>query len=305
MSAPSTGKHQNERWTIVPSAAISPTAATVSAHDRRSGAQLAAKTVSVIGAAAAAGAGLTPKCIFIGDSLTEAADYTQELLTIAAADALKVALYGTQGTAPNSHEGRAGWTIANYTSDYTDTSTRHNPFWIGGTINFPQYLVDNSIAVPDWAFIMLGINDVQHQASDTAAISAATTAFSALDGLIASIKAAGVGVKVGLMTTTFPSAEQDAFAAGAGTTRWRCKRNIALWVERLISTYAGKEADRIYLVPTHVNLDTVNNMYRAAAAPVNSRSTVQVERQSNGVHPPNAGYYQIADSVWAFLKNNV
>jgi lysophospholipase L1-like esterase len=44
-------------------------------------------------------------------------------------------------------------------------------------------------------------------------------------------------------------------------------------------------------------------MQRAAAAPVNSRSTVQVTRQNNGVHPANEGYRQIADSVWAFLKN--
>ena len=55
-------------------------------------------------------------------------------------------------------------------------------------------------------------------------------------------------------------------------------------------------------MPTNVNLDTVNNMSRAAATPVNSQSAITVTRQNNGVHPATDGYEQIADTVWAFLK---
>jgi lysophospholipase L1-like esterase len=185
------------------------------------------------------------------------------------------------------------------------TTVPGNPFWIGGALNFPQYLTDRAIPVPDWVFVMLGINDVFNEVTDAAATAKAATEFAKLDTLIASIKAAGAAIKIGLMTPTPPSFEQDAFATSynVGQTRLRAKRNILLWNKFLIARYAGQTANRIYVVPTHVNLDTVNNMSRAAPAPVNSRSTVQVARQNNGVHPATEGYYQIADTVWAFLKN--
>jgi lysophospholipase L1-like esterase len=356
-------KQQSERWTYTSGGLVFTTNVTVAAHNKTSGSPIAMGTVEVKGQAAAAGTGQTPKCIFIGDSLTAAGTYTGELLTIAGVDALKIALHGTRGIAPNLHEGRSGWKIDDYatagrtfyrftvsgvvtapainltefshngsvyrvqelslsggagtftcervsgtadplasgtltktvsTGDATVafsawTTVPGNPFWIGGALNFPQYLTDRAIPVPDWVFVMLGINDE----------------FAKLDTLIASIKAAGAAIKIGLMTPTPPSFEQDAFATSynVGQTRLRAKRNILLWNKFLIARYAGQTANRIYVVPTHVNLDTVNNMSRAAPAPVNSRSTVQVARQNNGVHPATEGYYQIADTVWAFLKN--
>lgn len=106
------------------------------------------------------------------------------------------------------------------------------------------------------------------------------------------------------MIPTPPSADEDAFGASysTGQTRWRFKRNIVIWARQLIAKYAGQEASRIYVVPTNTALDTVNNMSRAASAPVNSRSSVNVTRQNNGVHPAASGYQQIGDALWAFLK---
>jgi len=180
-----------------------------------------------------------------------------------------------------------------------------NPFWIGGTLNYPQYLTNNSLATPDWVLIHLGINDVFNYASDATVIAAATAAFANLDLLITSIKAAGAGVKVGLMIPT-PPASQDGFAAsyGTGQTAWRNKRNIMLWAQELITKYTGQEASRIYLVPTNTALDVVNGYPLAASAAVNSRSSVMVQRQNNGVHPDTSGYQQIGDCLWAFLKCN-
>jgi hypothetical protein len=39
-----------------------------------------------------------------------------------------------------------------------------------------------------------------------------------------------------------------------------------------------------------------NNIH--ASFPVNNRSTVTEDRQTNGVHPDTPGYYQIADVVY-------
>ena len=379
-SASTTGQQQNERWTWTPSGALASGTLTIAAHDKRTGALLTTKTAQQRAAASSAGSGTNKKVLVIGDSLVNAGYITQTLIDIAAADVMGVTMLGTQGTAPNRHEGRGGWTIGSYTGagptyyDFTvsgvttppvinSTEYSHNgsvyraqtvtltggagtircsvtsggaplssgtltksngsagdatitfsasaavpgnPFWIGGAVNFPQYLTNNSIATPDWVFIALGINDVFAYTSDSAASAYADSAFQNLDTLIASIKAAGAGVNVGLMIPSPPSSDEDSFGANyaTGQTRWRFKRNILIWARQLIAKYAGQEANRIYVVPTNTALDTVNNMSRASSAPVNSRSTVNATRQNNGVHPAQSGYQQIGDALWAFLKCN-
>ena len=373
------GLHQNERWTWTPTAAVTTGTLTVDAYNPRSGVKVATKVSDIRAAASTAQSGTTKKVMVIGDSLVNAGVITQTLLDIAASgDGMGVTLLGTQGTAPNKHEGRGGWTVNNYTTagptyydftvsgvtvapainatEYTHNDSTYrvqtvaltggagtircslvsgsaplasgtltksnggagdatitfsasatapgNPFWIGGAVNFPQYLTANSLATPDWVFVALGINDVFGQTTDAACSAAADAAFVKLDTLIASIKAASAGVKVGLMLPSPPSSDQDSFAAsyGVGQTRWRNKRNIVIWTRQLIAKYKGQEASRIYIVPSNTALDTVNNMSTAAAGPANSRSSVNVARQNNGVHPATSGYQQIGDALWAFMK---
>lgn len=295
--AASYGIHQNERWTWTPSGPLSSSTLTISAIHPQTGASLASKAATIQAADADAGTGTTAKCLFVGDSLIAAGTITQTMLDIAGSDVMSVTMLGTQGTGANKHEGRSGWTIANFT-------TTGSPFYISGAVNFPQYLINNSIDTPDWVFVNLGINDVFSQTTDAGVSSAATAAFSNLDTLIASIKAAGAQVKVALMIPSLPSSDQDSFGNNyaSGQARWRFKRNIVLWAKQLITRYSGQEANRIYLVPSGCALDTTNNMNRAASAPVNSRSTVETQRQSNGVHPAASGYQQMGDACWAFLK---
>jgi lysophospholipase L1-like esterase len=180
-----------------------------------------------------------------------------------------------------------------------------NPFWIGGALNFAQYLANNAIATPDFVVIMLGTNDVFGQTTDASAISTSQTSLTNLDALIDSIKAADANTKVALIAPPCPSFSQDAFATSYGVdqTRWRFKRNALLFAKQLYSRYTGIESSRVYICAASTNLDTVNNMQTASSAPINSRSSVNVTRQNNGVHPASSGYRQIADGIWAFLKN--
>lgn len=180
-----------------------------------------------------------------------------------------------------------------------------NPFWVGGALNFAQYLTNTGQPVPDWVLVSLGINDAFSYTSDSAVSLAADTGFAALDGLIANIKAVDSNTRVGIVIPTPPSNSQDAFgsAYGTGQTQWRDKRNILIWARQMIAKYSGQEANRVFLVPSNVALDTVNNYPRSASSPVNSRNPgVMVARQNNGVHPDTSGYQQIADAMWAFLK---
>ncbi len=151
-----------------------------------------------------------------------------------------------------------------------------NPFWIGGVVDFPQFLANNGFPSMDWVFVALGINDVFAQVSDAAASALADSSFTQLDTLIASIKASGASTKVALVLPSPPAAMQDAFGANyaTGQTRWRFKRNVLIWARQLIARYAGQEASRIYLVPSNVALDTVNNMTRAVRSPVNAQESL-------------------------------
>lgn len=303
-TASTAGIQQNERWTWTPSGATSSGVLTIGTYSKESGTLLKSNAIEQRSASSTSGSGSVKKVLVIGDSLINAGVITQTLKDIAATDVMGVSLLGTRGTGDNKHEGRGGWTISNYTSNYTEPTYGANPFWISGAVNFPQYLTNNSVSTPDWVMIHLGINDVFSQTSDTAAIATATAAFNNLDTLITSIKSAGAGVKVGLMLPTPPSFNQDAFGAsyGVGQSRWRFKRNILLWTKTLLARYSGQESNRVYVVPTSVSIDTVNNVSYAASAPVNSRASVNVSRANNGVHPADSGYQQLGDALWAFLK---
>jgi lysophospholipase L1-like esterase len=181
-----------------------------------------------------------------------------------------------------------------------------NPLWDGTAVNFGWYLSQNSIPALDWVFIQLGTNDVFSATTDAAALTTTNDQQNKLDIIIASIKASNASTKVGLLISPPPSFDQDSFGDdyGVGQTRLRFKRNILIWAKQMVSKYSGQEASRVFLLSTNTALDTINNMERAASAPVNSRSSVNVQRQSNGVHPATSGYQQLGDAVWAFLKYN-
>ncbi len=374
----SIGTHQDERYTLTPSGALTSGTLTVEAYQKRTGKLITSKVAQLRAAASSAGSGLNKKVIVVGDSFINAGVITQTLIDVAASDVMGVTMLGTQGTTPNKYEGRGGWNVNDYTTagrtfyeftvsgvvvapDINATEYSHNgsvyrvqtlnltggagtiicsvtsggaplssgtltktsgngdatitftnavpvsgnPFWFSGALDFAQYLSTNSFAAPDWVFIMLGTNDVASITSDATALSTADAAFVKLDNLIASIKAADANTKIGLMVPPPPSATQDSFGNNYGTTllRWRFKRNILIWARQLIAKYSGQEASRIYVVPVNTALDTVNNMLRNSATPVNSRnSATTIARQSNSVHPATSGYQQIADAVWSFLK---
>ena len=177
-----------------------------------------------------------------------------------------------------------------------------NPFWFNGGVDFGQYLSTNSLATPDVVAIMLGVNDVFGQTSDSAASLLADSRLTSLDTLINSIKSVNSTIKVALMIPP-PPASQDAFGKNyaSGETAWRHKRNIVIWARQMIAKYSNQESNRIYLVATNVAIDTVNN-YPAESVAVNARNSATVTRQSNGVHPANSGYQQIADQLFAFIK---
>ena len=122
------------------------------------------------------------------------------------------------------------------------------------------------------------------------------------DALVAAIHDAGKETRIGVLLPVPPAATQDAFGANYanGQTRWQYRRNQHRLVERMLSHYSSREAGGVDIVATHLNLDCRRN-YPAERGKANAEAEIEIERQSNGVHPAAAGYRQIGDTLYAWL----
>ncbi|MBP1992088.1 SGNH/GDSL hydrolase family protein [Paenibacillus eucommiae] len=305
------GQHQNERWTLIPDApgeyplTISLYAdtitklATATTMIKVSGSEAVVdKASDTVSDTASDNARIPESVLFIGDSTTAAGFYTDELLNLFQNDPQSIVLLGTKGTAPNCHEGRGGWRVDSYFSG------EESPFVFDKSFNFTRYMGTNGYRDLDYVCIHLGINDVFNKVNDAGVQRVIDEEMPMLEKIIASIQDYNASIQIGLMVAIPPSRFQDSFGSnyGAGQTRWRYKRNIFLWNKELLARFEHRKADGIFMLPINVNLDTVHNMASHSVS-ANSRCSKQIVRQTDGVHPAEDGYYQMADVIYYGLKN--
>ena len=309
------GTQQQERWTFVPQPGD------VGTYDLKLDVRdaankiVASATTKMRVIAAAAGADRAITALIVGDSLTHASVYPEELLTLCKAPGNpRLTLIGTHhldGYSPeNKHEGYGGWTAERFATFFNPNAKapgESSPFLFNvdgkPKLDFKRYLqATNNGLAPDFITILLGCNDTFRESDDTIE-AAIDTMFANLDRLLQAFHSVRADTKIGLLLLPPPAASQDAFGAnyGCGQTRWQYRRNQHRVVERMVATYGGHEKESIYLVPDYVNLDTVHN-YPLATGPVNSRNPEKLTRQANGCHPSAEGYAQIADSIYCWLK---
>jgi lysophospholipase L1-like esterase len=277
--------------------------------------------IEIAGPAAGQGEQITVLCV--GDSLTAASQYTARLVELfgadEAVDATLIGESGPGGDTGNQHEGYGGWTCERFATlwnaeDYAERGGRmrraRSPFVfeIDGEprLSFQRYLdANNGGEAPDFITILLGCNDT-FSADEETIEARIDTMFGHLDTLIAAFREAAPDTQIGLLTLVPPAASQDAFGRNyrCGQTRWQYRRNQHRVVERQYETYSGREDGGLFVVPAHANLDTVWGFPRVALPP-NAHSEEEVSRMSNGVHPARAGYYQIGDSIYCWLKSRL
>ena len=226
--------------------------------------------------------------LYFGDSTVNAGGITKRLLELYSEETSNLTLLGTRGLdATNRYEGRGGWGAATYRTP-TEIYGSGNPFYnpTKSDFDFNYYMSEQGYSGLDHFIIQLGINDVFGLTDDEGLQSKVNTILNDFDYIINDVKSYDPTIKIGVTVTFPPNASQDAFgkAYGNGQTQWRYKRNNALWTQRIIDHYKDKESQGIYLVPIQHNLDTTTNI-------------------GDGVHPIQAGYDQIGDSVYAYLKN--
>lgn len=298
------GRQYQNFWRFVPDAAET---RPITINVYKDNILVVSASSNIICKAATVGSGVTKKIIKIGDSTTDNGNGIVKLVENFNADVMDITAIGTRGTSPNLHEGRAGWTATDYCT-ISDRTGVVNAFWNSTTskFDFSYYMTNNALAVPDYVFINLGINDMFNPTDDTALKTTITNAIARYDEMITSIKAYNSNIKIALGLTIPPNYSQDAFGKAyySVQNRNRYKRNHDLWVKKLIDTYDNREAENIYVVPIHTNLDTRYNM-GLEETQVNARNTATFTSPigNGGVHPVESGYWQIADVEWYFLKS--
>lgn len=315
----SKGRQQVERWTWTPTEAdVGEHPLQLDVRDAENRVIASAKTVvRVVAANRNEGQALSVLCI--GDSLTHASAYTQRLLDLSGKPGeRKLTLIGSHwlGEQPlaNRHEGYGGWTARRFATHFAEIARtgeyakRGSPFLYRGDdgqpkLDFIRYCRDvNEGRFPDVATIFLGPNDI-FSYNDETIEGGIDDMLKHMDLLVQMLRQQSPSTKVAIMLPVPPAATQDAFGSnyGSGQTRWQYKRNQHRLVERMLEKYAGREAEKVYTIPTYVGLDCLHN-YPTEAVPANATSDVKIARLNNGVHPAASGYAQIGDMLFAWLK---
>ena len=266
--------------------------------------------------------------LIIGDSLTAASIYPEQILDLASEDGLALTLIGTRGpgveeghlpVTPNRHEGYGGWTAERFVTHYTGIA-RGGPYKTCGSpflyknkpddtaekpgLDFSRYCQEFSGGRgPDFVTILLGCNDT-FSATDETIEERIDTMFKHYETLVTMIHGLRPETRVGAILPMPPAATQDAFGSnyGSGQTRWQYRRNQQRVIERMLETFGGREKENLFLVPAYLNLDPVHG-FPVVTGVVHSRSGTTVIRQSNGVHPSAEGYRQVGDAVYAWLRS--
>lgn len=301
------GAAESRRWRVLAGAGqIGDHRLEVEVHDPRDGRRESARAILRI-APASAGADRSLRLLIVGDSLTHASHYPNEIARrLAEPGNPRTTLLGSHrpagAAAGVAHEGYGGWTWENFLRKWDAAPAQavagpvrrgRSPFLYadaGGEprLDVARYFRDQGGA-PDAALFLLGINDcfrvdpTQPEAVDARI----TEVLDHADRLLAAFRAAAPRAALAVGLTTPPNARESGFEANykGRYTRWGWKRIQHRLVQRMITHYGGREQEGLHLVATQLVLDPVDGY------PVD-----------NGVHPNPAGYAQIGGAFHGWLK---
>ena len=257
-----------------------------------------------------AGAGHELRLLIVGDSLTHATAYPNEIArSLGAEGNPKWTMLGTHkpaSAAPGvAHEGYGGWRWADFLTKWDAQHTgvaagplarrTTSPFLFAGvdgrgTLDIPLYFKEQcGNQAPDVVTFLLGINDCfGAKPDDPAAMDKTINAvLDNADKLIAAFHEAAPKAALAVGLTTPPNSREAGFEANYHGTyhRWGWKRIQHRLVQQMLERFGDRQKDHIYLVPTELNLDPVDGY-----------------PNNNGVHPNGIGYAQIGVSLYAWLK---
>jgi lysophospholipase L1-like esterase len=299
------GASEERRWTVTPAAEnVGTHPLTVTVTDAQ-GKELGRASTTLRVVPADAGAGRSIRLLLVGDSLTHATLYANEiarLLSLPGNPTWKMLGTHKPGGAAKgvAHEGYGGWTWARFATHYEPEpdgtyKKRSSPFVFLGADGKPVLDVKRYFDQecggerPDFVTFLLGINDCfGANPDDPAAIDARIDAmFAQADVLLNAFREAAPNADLGLCVTTPPNSRESGFEANCKGAyhRWGWKRIQHRLAQRELEKFAGCESEHLFVVPTELNLDPVDGY-----------------PDNNGVHPNAVGYKQIGASLYSWLK---
>jgi hypothetical protein len=95
---------------------------------------------------------------------------------------------------------------------------------------------------------------------------------------------------VGLVTPGCSSQEGFGHDYNCGLTRWQYKKNQHTLNAAMLKHFADYPDKKVFILPTSLNLDCEHNF------------PVYNGVQCNGVHPTAAGYNQMGDTYYSWMK---
>lgn len=258
-----------------------------------------------------AGEGRELRLLVVGDSLTHASLYPNEIARLLSEPGNpRWTMLGTHKPAavkPGvAHEGYGGWKWVDFLSKFDPKPAgttagplarkSTSPFIFADAAGKAQFDLQRYFRescggqVPDVVTFLLGINDCFGASPDdeVAMLKHIDGVLDQADKLLAAFHAAAPKAVLAVGLTTPPNARESGFVANyqGKYHRWGWKRIQHRLVQRMLERLRGREKEGIVLVPTELNLDPVTGY-----------------PENNGVHPNPVGYAQVGASFYAWMKS--
>lgn len=228
------------------------------------------------------------KIMFLGDSLTAAGTMQNTFRDMVGNNCV---LYGTMGSGVYLHEGRSSWSSSNYVNDASKNSVE-NAFYNPETETFDfSYYVQQHPGFADVEIIniFLGRNDGY-----------GTKVITNLETIIGSIHEYNPDIIITLMCAYNVAADNSGcgkyLQSSHGYNFTGKEFNI-----KFRDAFDGREDEKIYIIPQHLNLDSAYD-YARAQKTISNRHTETRTVYTNNVHPDTTGYQHFADVYLAYYN---
>ena len=256
--------------------------------------------------------------LMVGASQTGAGHYADRIVDLMSRSGNpEFKSIGTKGLRRGKHEGYGGWRWESFLTRWGYTNSRqmdgmhpdrpvgfNSPFLFPGKDGKGEFDLQkyfdkvNGGEIPDIVSFQLGLNDF-FLAKDKTIARITAQSLQNMEKLIGAFRKLKK-VPVLMIFQHIPGASQDAFGQNyaCGQTLWQYRKNLDYYNRALL-----KQAKKLNLVvvPVYMNIDTENN-FPTRLQNVNEGNPARIVRQSNGVHPAKAGYYQMGDTLYCYVK---
>lgn len=264
-----------------------------------------------------AGAGRKFTMLMVGASQTGAGRYPNRMLALMKRPGNPdFKTVGTKGRLAR-HEGYGGWRWESFMTRWGYSNSRkmdgmhpdrpvgfNSPFMFAdkdgkGKFDLLKYFkINNNGQIPDAVSFQLGLNDF-FLCTDKNIAKVTARSIKNMEKLIHEFRKLKPAPAI-FIFQHIPGSNQDGFGKNyaCGQTSWQYRKNLDHYNRALLKK--GKEM-KLNVVPVYINIDTENN-YPVLRQNVNRDNPKTIIRQNNGVHPAAAGYDQMGDTLYCWVK---